>query len=527
MSNTTPSEGAPVHPDDEPPIASSLQRIIDEARRDEATLMRAVRDAEEREASTKRARRAWLRVADFKGDAIPEWRTGESFRRRDAELIVELGRVLRDDGWQADVEAIAPGDDAKQLAVGALRLAMNGQVNNVSAMLKVVEDTLVTLGLRADAWLREGLMYEVLKIPPPPGSRFAQSRESRLAAFAAFAEAAAALADAAEAYRARPHPADAPAARERSRPVEDVFDRAAALAEGCGWPTADLFNRGAVGHNLPMLAGRPEWAGRVQAHAEAARIMSKGAPRTLRELRTCLSAVCQDDRLLDELRRSVLDMGLLDDAARELTCNSFVTTAAEVDVLKNRIRVVRGLSEDAASDVDLSGVAELLQKPAARPDGATETPQPVRGSLAPDRRNDGRTPDERNAAVRQLIDEDRRARRRRSLRKLADALGCSPTAVHDTPAWDAEQGRRRAEDAATPKPPKAKQPRRLTPRMLRTIPTGEDPARTAERNEVWERLLGKCRTEEESQHLRSMPETKRNELIDTVLAQEGEQADGS
>jgi hypothetical protein len=41
-----------------------------------------------------------MRVEQFRGDAIPMGLTGESLYKAYAELIVELGRVLKADGWQ-------------------------------------------------------------------------------------------------------------------------------------------------------------------------------------------------------------------------------------------------------------------------------------------------------------------------------------------------------------------------------------------------------------------------------------------
>jgi hypothetical protein len=162
----------------QPRIESSVQHILDKARSAEAELMKALRDTQEREARTERARRAWLRVAGFRGDAIPAGLTGRALWRRYSELIVELGQVLRNDGWQADVEAIAPGPRSKQCAVEVLRQAMNGDADHVATLVEAFVDTLFSLGLRADSWLREGLMYEVLGISPSPVSLFFDQGEA-------------------------------------------------------------------------------------------------------------------------------------------------------------------------------------------------------------------------------------------------------------------------------------------------------------------------------------------------------------
>jgi hypothetical protein len=107
--------------------------------------------------------------------------TGEKLWRRYAELIVELGQVLRKDGWEADVNTVAPGTPHKQYALEMLRRAMDADTESVAALAKGCADTLATMGLEADSWLREGLMYDVLKIPPPPESCFADIASGRAA----------------------------------------------------------------------------------------------------------------------------------------------------------------------------------------------------------------------------------------------------------------------------------------------------------------------------------------------------------
>ncbi len=151
-------------------IDPAVQSILDKARSTEALLMEALRDTQEREARTERARRAWLRVAGFRDRAIPAELRGKALWRRYAELIVELGQVLRDDGWQANVDAVTPGTPPKQCALEMLRRAMDADTESVATIVEGCIDTLFILGLQADSWLREGLMYEVLGIQPPPES---------------------------------------------------------------------------------------------------------------------------------------------------------------------------------------------------------------------------------------------------------------------------------------------------------------------------------------------------------------------
>jgi hypothetical protein len=80
--------------------------------------------------------------------------------------------VLRSDDFQAEVDAIVPGMADKQVAVEILRQAMAGNTDTVTTLLESNVETMFTLGLRVDSWLREGLMYEVLHIEPPADSWF-------------------------------------------------------------------------------------------------------------------------------------------------------------------------------------------------------------------------------------------------------------------------------------------------------------------------------------------------------------------
>src|SRR5262249_17611456 len=147
-----------------PPFDPAIQAILDKAKAKERQAAEARRTVAEREARFRRAHAAWLRVSQFRGDAIPEELTGDSLNRRYAELIVDLGQILKADGWQDCLDAVSPGSDAKTYAVEVLRRAMEGDTATVRTMVRESVSTLFHLGLTADGWLREGLMYEVLGI---------------------------------------------------------------------------------------------------------------------------------------------------------------------------------------------------------------------------------------------------------------------------------------------------------------------------------------------------------------------------
>lgn len=169
----------------------------------------------------------------------------------------------------------------------------------------------------------------------------------------------------------------------------------------------------------------------------------------------------------------------------------------------------------------LGKLPDLLDQPSEQT--TVETEQPIagrQGETSKTHRTDGRTPQARNAAVRQLIERCRREGKKPSLRYLAKTLAHSPTAIQRTPAWKAEQARCRKENATFPKGHRGRQPRQLTEDMLMNYKAGEDPMETAIRKEeILSRLLQKCRSSTEREHLLSMPESEINGLIDTITEQ--------
>jgi hypothetical protein len=145
-----------------------IEAIFERAEQRERRSLEAQRAFEADEQRLRRASNAWEAVRSFQGNAIPEELTGPTLWRRYAELIVDLGRVLKADGWQDRVAAVTPGDDAKNYAIALLRKAIESDTDTVAAMANRLAKTVLHLGLRADSWLKEGLRYEVLGIQPPP-----------------------------------------------------------------------------------------------------------------------------------------------------------------------------------------------------------------------------------------------------------------------------------------------------------------------------------------------------------------------
>jgi hypothetical protein len=93
---------------------------------------------------------------------IPDELTGDPLLRVYAGLIVELGKFLRDEGWQAAVDEFQSGPDSKKIAVEIIKNAMKGDVDNVVSLLSGKRGVMRGFGLEPDNWLREGLLRELL-----------------------------------------------------------------------------------------------------------------------------------------------------------------------------------------------------------------------------------------------------------------------------------------------------------------------------------------------------------------------------
>jgi hypothetical protein len=151
-----------------PPLDPAIQSLLDQARARQRRDIEAQCAHQQAEARLQRAYEAWLKVASYRGDAIPRGLTPAERRRAYAEVIVELGRGMECDGWRERLDSVTPGTDAKTYAVALLRKAMDGDLAAVEVMVREAMGALWQLGLDADSWLRRGLMYEVLGIRPAP-----------------------------------------------------------------------------------------------------------------------------------------------------------------------------------------------------------------------------------------------------------------------------------------------------------------------------------------------------------------------
>ena len=116
-------------------LPGEVQAILARAHATERQTQQTLRAHQEAKARFDRANEAWQRVATFKGDRIPRELTGPALTRAYAELIVGLGSVLKADGWQARVDAVTAGPEAKTYALAVLQQAMAGDVDKVATMI--------------------------------------------------------------------------------------------------------------------------------------------------------------------------------------------------------------------------------------------------------------------------------------------------------------------------------------------------------------------------------------------------------
>jgi len=149
-----------------------IQKIFDTAHAAESQVLAHMHSKSGMTARQQRAEEAWRRVAQCSGDALPRGLEHGEYTRLYAEQIMELGAVLRNDGWQDRVESVSPGSEAKSVALTILRRAMAGDSQAVLDLERHCVSTLFVLGLHVDNWLRDGLRYEVLAIPPEESSFF-------------------------------------------------------------------------------------------------------------------------------------------------------------------------------------------------------------------------------------------------------------------------------------------------------------------------------------------------------------------
>jgi hypothetical protein len=150
------------------PLDPDIQAILARAEAKERQTQAHQLGQFEADARCRRAHEAWLRLSTFRDRAIPDDLRGEALTQRFAELIVDLGRVLKSDGWQERIDAVQADTDIKRYALAMLRKAMEGDTAMVTAMLCKGNGPFWNLGLPAAAYLRGQLMNEVLGIEPAP-----------------------------------------------------------------------------------------------------------------------------------------------------------------------------------------------------------------------------------------------------------------------------------------------------------------------------------------------------------------------
>src|SRR5262245_57902316 len=114
----------------------SAQALVGKARETQQRIIAEQREHSEAQTRLRRAHDAWVRVCQFRGDAIPRELTGEALERAYVERIMDLGRVLQADGWQNRVKAVEAGTDSKGYALTMLKKAMEGDTDTVAGMVR-------------------------------------------------------------------------------------------------------------------------------------------------------------------------------------------------------------------------------------------------------------------------------------------------------------------------------------------------------------------------------------------------------
>src|SRR5262249_30851695 len=146
---------------EKPLFEPAIQAILDDAVKDEEIVRSACHAATEKQARLDRLNNAWLRYANFLGDRIPRELTGKELEHSWALLIVDVGSVLKADGWESELNAVCPGAPAKEFALAVLRKAMDGDVVAVERMMQEAMQSFRVLGFSVDCWLRKGLREEI------------------------------------------------------------------------------------------------------------------------------------------------------------------------------------------------------------------------------------------------------------------------------------------------------------------------------------------------------------------------------
>src|SRR5262249_29202944 len=106
-------------------LEQSIQVILANGRKNQELINETRKAHVQNQARLRRAQEAWQRVAAFKGARATRYVEKDPHDRY-VELIMDLGAALKSDGWDASLQEVKPGSDAKTLAVATLRKAIDG-----------------------------------------------------------------------------------------------------------------------------------------------------------------------------------------------------------------------------------------------------------------------------------------------------------------------------------------------------------------------------------------------------------------
>jgi hypothetical protein len=98
--------------------------------------------------------------------AQPKADETEAQNEQDVETLLDLGRVLYEDKWQRQLAAIAIQPPERRLVKAIIVAAMNGDREETVRLIRQM-NTATDVNMAAGAWLRDGLMRELLGMAPP------------------------------------------------------------------------------------------------------------------------------------------------------------------------------------------------------------------------------------------------------------------------------------------------------------------------------------------------------------------------
>jgi hypothetical protein len=151
------------------PIDPDLREFFNRSREEQAAINLARRAMDR----IRRLREAWRSLAAMRsgpkaaavlGKAYWLGDSAKAYWRAYAARIIELGKLLREDGWQAAVDAVVPRGKAQTTALNLLRLAMADNRADLETLMQEPRGVSLRRELQVYDALEQALMLEVLKL---------------------------------------------------------------------------------------------------------------------------------------------------------------------------------------------------------------------------------------------------------------------------------------------------------------------------------------------------------------------------